>query len=33
MEKLDGIIGALSGQYLDVLITDEDVAGRLLSGS
>jgi len=32
MEKLNGIIGALNGRYLDVLITDEDVAGRLLSG-
>jgi DNA-binding transcriptional regulator LsrR (DeoR family) len=32
-EKLDGIVGALNGQYLDVLITDEDVAGRLLSSS
>ena len=31
LEKLAGIIGALSGRYLDVLITDEDVAGRLLS--
>jgi deoxyribonucleoside regulator len=33
MEKLNGIIGALSGRYLDVLITDEDIAGSLLSGS
>jgi len=33
MEKLNGIIGALSGSYLDVLITDEDIAARLLSGS
>ena len=29
-EKLNGIVGALNGRYLDVLITDEDVAGRLL---
>ena len=30
-EKLNGIVGALNGRYLDVLITDEDVANRLLS--
>ncbi len=30
-EKLNGIVGALNGQYLDVLITDEYVAKRLLS--
>ena len=30
MEKLNGIIGALNGRYLDVLITDEDVANSLL---
>jgi len=32
-EKLQGIVGALNGQYLDVLITDEDVASHLLSSS
>lgn len=32
MEKVSGILGALRGQYLDALITDEDVARRLLSG-
>ena len=32
-EKLNGIIGALSGHYLDVLITDEVIARRLLSRS
>jgi DNA-binding transcriptional regulator LsrR (DeoR family) len=30
MEKLNGIIGALNGRYLDVLITDEDIANSLL---
>jgi DNA-binding transcriptional regulator LsrR (DeoR family) len=30
-EKLNGIMGALNGSYLDVLITDEEVATRLLS--
>lgn len=32
-EKLNGILGALNGCYLDVLITDEDVARSLLSDS
>ncbi len=31
MEKLEGIIGALRGSHLDVLITDEDIAQSLLS--
>jgi DNA-binding transcriptional regulator LsrR (DeoR family) len=29
-EKLKGIVGALNGRYLDVLITDEDIANSLL---
>ena len=29
-EKLQGIVGALNGRYLDVLITDEDIANSLL---
>jgi len=30
MDKVEAIIGALRGGYLDVLVTDEDVAERLL---
>ncbi|MBW2514184.1 MAG: sugar-binding transcriptional regulator [Deltaproteobacteria bacterium] len=29
-EKMKGIVGALNGRYLDVLITDEDIANSLL---
>ena len=32
MDKVEAIIGALRGGYLDVLVTDEDVAERLLDG-
>jgi DNA-binding transcriptional regulator LsrR (DeoR family) len=32
-EKVDGIFGALKGKLLDVLITDEDTAARLLAKS
>ena len=31
VEKAKAITGALNGRYLDVLITDEAIAGRLLS--
>jgi DNA-binding transcriptional regulator LsrR (DeoR family) len=32
-DKVDGIFGALKGKLLDVLITDEDTAARLLAKS
>jgi deoxyribonucleoside regulator len=32
-EKVDGIFGALKGRLLDVLVTDEDTATRLLAKS